>query len=129
MEDTDKPRLEGQTREKAQALEAEFLRVGTVFRKQSRGDMEPSAAQALVLIALHPGRTVTELAPLLHITHTGMHYALRTLSEAGLVASAKSNEDRRRVEYVATRDGLLQATRFARAAEKLRSGSRLTSED
>lgn len=112
--------LVGSAREAAVELQSELIRIRSTFRKNARDGIEPSAAQALVLLALTPRQSVTQLSARLSLSHAAMSYAMGSLEEAELVKSAKSNEDARRTEYVMTELGLARAERFVAAAAEHR---------
>lgn len=68
--------------------------------------LKTSGAQILVALALDDGRSVTELAQELHVSHAAVSFAMTRLEQARYVRSETSPEDGRITLYWITEDGM-----------------------
>ena len=57
--------------------------------------LKPSGAQALFVLEINPGRTVTELAKELSLSQAAMSFAVTRLIQAGYVESTPNPHDKR----------------------------------
>lgn len=96
----------GRSREGLNSLGAVSLAIGDGVRRAMLGetDLDESALTALVTIDANPGGSVSELAQILQVSHSGAVRMSKRLQGQGLIFQ-QTGRDPRTVELFSTREG------------------------